>query len=833
MPSLTLTDPDMILPYEGERESQTPSPPRIAYLSHLNSRQSDNASMSAPRQKKKFSRHAWTHDDVNVSRRLSDIGEELSPDRSEGFGDSDEHELASSPLLHGRDDQNKDNAAWSSSNSTISAGSRRASASRDVPEAHNGRDESPVHPEVARAQATAVVGTGDSSVPASSAVASAAAEGKGPGEEFSSAILSSEAERILENAKKRLNLMENNLTRARSTTPRTSASPSPSNSSYIQPMGMHQPVGGLYQSISRTDPKNSSLRRQSLIASQDTTNNRHSRVHSETNFPSDSGFSNDKRISRSVSAMGASTSSSLHRDDRSFHYAPTRAYLTHRSSVSSMQPPRHAHEQEQYDQAAQSPVSAGGSSSDSPQGLGNSEEESKSSPEGFSPVYSSFGPPSRAQSQLQVRDLQYQMKGLHIKISSLKVKNQEDNLRRRSLQSLRTPSPLTAADHWYANALDLRDDQGSRGSNPRRDASSENIRGASNDAAEDRRRSDEHATGNKFRHAGNWQGNEPADYADDQSVAETMYEDAEEGDFDEDIDREALNEILREPLDDDFENDMEAFPDVPSHTDATPHEMREDAFDYEHFILHSALGNYTQQLRRVSNSSNGSVETTRPTYTARHSRTNSNMSDSTVATFATATEGERPDDEDDIDSVMYWDRRFNHGAFPRSISPGVSDTNPRTELRHGHSHSQSHAHGYPHSHSYQPSPIQELEAEGDRSETPRGPRHESDTNQVDPNNLSPQKPAGRSSSATAGSATPTSLVSSLVSTVRAASSTPSVGGINDDDTQMLEALFASLGNVCKDLQAITTSPDPDVKAARVLRRRLDAARRVLEGELDA
>lgn len=69
--------------------------------------------------------------------------------------------------------------------------------------------------------------------------------------------------------------------------------------------------------------------------------------------------------------------------------------------------------------------------------------------------------------------------------------------------------------------------------------------------------------------------------------------------------------------------------------------------------------------------------------------------------------------------------------------------------------------------------------------------------------------------------------------MRAASSTPSVGGINDDDTQMLEALFASLGNVCMDLQAITTSEDPDLKAARVLRRRLDGARRVLEGELDA
>ncbi|KAF4767048.1 hypothetical protein HAV15_009454 [Penicillium sp. str.  len=793
MPSLTLSNPDMILPPQCLHGS-TQSAEEKFFPPCLDTR-----------------RRECQPPFVGYRRG------ELSPTRSEGFGDSDEQDLASSPLLHEHDDQNRDNPTWSSSNSTISAGSRRASASRDVSEAHNGRDESPVHPEVARAQATAVVGAaGGSSVPASNAVASAAAEGKGPGEEFSSAILSSEAERILENAKKRLNLMENNLTRARSTTPRTAASPSPSNSGF-QPMGMHQPVGGLYRSISRTDPKNSSLRRQSLIASQDTTNNRHSRVHSETNIPSDSSLSNDnKRMSRSVSAMGASTSSSLHTDDRSFQYAPTRAYLTHRSSVSSIQPPIRLNDQGQM---AQSPVSTEDSSPDSPHGLGiSSDEGSKSSPDGFSPVYSSFGPPSRAQSQLQVRDLQYQMKGLHIKISSLKVKTQEDNLRRRSLQSLRTPSPLTAADHWYANGLELRDDQSSRGSNPRRDGSSENTRDVSNDAAaEDRRRSDERAAGNTSKYAGNWQGNEPADYADDQSVAETMYEDAEEGDFDE-VDREALDEILREPLDDDFENDMEAFPDVPSHTDATPHEMREDAFDYEHFILHSALGNYTQQLRRVSNSSNGSVETTRPSY-ARHSRTNSNMSVSTVATFATANEGERPEDEDGIDSVMYWDRRFNH------------------ELRHGHSHShsQSHSHSHSHGYSHQPSPIQEVEIEGDRSETPRGPRygHNGDANPVDPNNLSPQKHTGRSSSATAGSATPNSLVSSLVSTVRAASSTPSVGGINDDDTQMLEALFASLGNVCMDLQAITTSEDPDLKAARVLRRRLDGARRVLEGELDA
>jgi hypothetical protein len=533
--------------------------------------------------------------------------------------------------------------------------------------------------------------------------------------------------------------------------------------------------------------------------------------------------------------MGASSYSKLHTDDRSFHYEPTRAYLTHRSSISSIKPPIQVVEQETQDQT-QSPISTPDSSLDSPQGLGiSSDEGSKSSPDRFSPVYSSYGPPSRAQSQLQVRDLQYQMKGLHIKISSLKVKTQEDNLRRRSLQSLRTPSPLTAADHWYANALELRDGRSSRGSNPRRDTSSEYARDASNGpAAKERSDSDENIAGNSYRPTRNGQNNEFAEYDDSQSVTESMYEDAEEGEYDE-IDRKALDEILREPLDEDLESDTEAFPDMISQ-DTTPHEMREDAFDYEHFILHSALGNYTQQLRRVSNSSNGSVETTRPAYTARHSRTNSAMSDSTVATFATATEGRR-DDEDDIDSVMYWDRRFNHGSPPQSPSPGPHPANPRTELRHGHSHSHSrshsNSHAHSHAHSHQPSPIQEMEVEGegDRSVTPSGSRENGVATPVGMTS-SPQKTTGRSSSAAAGSATPTSLVSSLVSTVRAASSTPSVG-INDDDTQMLEALFSSLGTVCTDLQAITSSSDPDTKAARVLRRRLDAARRVLEGELDA
>lgn len=578
-------------------------------------------------------------------------------------------------------------------------------------------------------------------------------------------------------------------------------------------MGLHP--GGLYRSILKTDRKGSALRRQSFVPSQDGSTNRHSRVHSETNFPAESSLSSDtKRVSRSVSAMGSSSTSNFHNDDRSFRYEPTRSYLTHRASISSIRPPHLL--KAQSPQPAQSPVSAGSpvlqspviredsSSCSSPRGLGiSSEDDSKSNGGDFSPVYSSYGPPSRAQSQLQVRDLQYQMKGLHIKISSLKVRTQEDNLRRRSLQSLRTPSPLTAADPWYQNGLEVRDGRSSRGLNPRRDGSSEYVREAQSRQYMETAWKDWNGSNNPERHedspveqsphlsqgAGeSWQGHEHNDYDGRESAAESMYEDAEEGDYydDGDIDREALDEILREPLDADL---------------ATPHEEREDAFDYEHFILHSALGNFSQQMRRVSVSSHGSVETTRPTHSVRHSRTNSSLSVSTDATFATATEGEpMPDDEDDI---LYWDRKFNH------------------ELRHRH-HSQH----------------TNAAVETDRSATPRGSREDGNATPVEVQQ-SPARSVDMTGRSTAGSATPTSLVSSLVSTVRAASSphpgsaTPTAGGINDDDTQMLEQLFSSLGKVCMDLQAITTSPDPDSKAARVLRRRLDAARRVLDGELDA
>ncbi|RDW76406.1 uncharacterized protein DSM5745_06398 [Aspergillus mulundensis] len=732
-----------------------------------------------------------------ASRRLSDIGEEEtgSPYRamrnSPGMTVARQSRVLDSPASIREADNTSEGAEnrahSSSSGSTISAASETSSwdetKARAAYVAAQERRGS-------REDRRAAPGPGPSSgaqTAQTSANAPAANEDEGPDEDLSAVILESEAERILENAKRRLSLMEGNLTRARSTmrstTPSASSSPVPSTSP-----GLGQPVGGLYQSIHRAaDRRSSNLRSRQIYNSQDTTNNRHSRVYSETNLPSNQPTV-VKNFSRSMSAMGSSTSSNIHSGERSFHYAPTRAYLTHRASVSSIQ------------QHGSNPSMKERASSGSPPVSEEEEDETKpSNMEEFNTAYPVHDPPSRSQSQLQVRDLQDQMKGLHIKISTLKVKAQEDGLRRRSLQSLRTPSPLTAATHWYANPLD----HTARRSPLRLSAEYEQYMDSPINS---------HFNGSGQKSSSNTDStllvpetvsSEPVqssdgpivaafeltDHESDHSTAESLYEDAEE-----DIDRAALEEILREPLDDDLAADeLESFPGVP-HTDDTPHEEREDAFDYEHFILHSALGNYTQaRLRRQSNASETSVETTRPVNKRRsmrsikHSRSNSNNSISTIATFATAAEG-----RDDVESVLYWDRKFN------------------VELNHTYAEDDE-----------EPTDID--------SEAERTPRKSK--------SLAVEVISQRPDSAATGSATPTSLASSLVSTVRAAASphpnsANSHLGINDDDTRLLEQLFKSLGDVCMNLQELTLTPDYDEKQARLLRRRLEAARRVLDGELD-
>lgn len=224
MPSLTLTDPDMILPFDGsERQSQTPSPPsQLVYLSNLNARynpassstststsnsNSDHGSGSSSR-KKSFSRSAWTHDDLSTaaSRRLSDIGEELSPAREVGFYEEDQRHAQYTGYTHSAGpteswpavETEKDNA--SSSSSTVSAGSARTKEKAREPASAQNQSQDQDQ------SSASVPASNETNLPDKNVIASAA-KGKGPGEEFSSAILSSEAERILDNAKKRLTVI--------------------------------------------------------------------------------------------------------------------------------------------------------------------------------------------------------------------------------------------------------------------------------------------------------------------------------------------------------------------------------------------------------------------------------------------------------------------------------------------------------------------------------------------------------------------------------------------------------------------------------------------------
>lgn len=313
--------------------------------------------------------------------------------------------------------------------------------------------------------------------------------------------------------------------------------------------------------------------------------------------------------------------------------------------------------------------------------------------EEFNSVYPSEGPPSRAQSQLQVRDLKDQAEGLKTKISMLKIKTQEDNLRRRSLQSLRTPSPFTAAEGWYTSDLEYRESSSSNSnSNSGQGWSPKQAEEAEEEKEEESSptREDEHSTDRALspeKNAAHETAQESGDDNDDfNSVVDSHYEDAEEGEYGNnemnEIDREELNEILNEPLDDE-DDENETYVDLPP--EATPHEEREDAFDYEHFYLHSALGTFSRdKMRRSSYSSNDSVETTRPYHSSTdnsrpgiHSRTNSCDSISTAATFATATEGTYSDDEqnaeDEIDLALNWPQVPRNGTLASNQKDEISN----------------------------------------------------------------------------------------------------------------------------------------------------------------
>lgn len=340
----------------------------------------------------------------------------------------------------------------------------------------------------------------------------------------------------------------------------------------------------------------------------------------------------------------------------------------------------------------------------------------------LSPTLSSFSDSNvrlqRSSSAAQMRDIKDQMRDLKGKISSLREQARADNLKRRSLQSLRTPSPFTHSqiDHWYAEPRSNRTSEIVAGGLPERNPWNGEESSVDGDAKE---------------YAHQLQGEHPEMQDEAYAKAEHgihtgqggVYEleheplphnaqDAEvDGGFDDDVsDKLTENGDMEDEAEDDFHDAEDAdymsesgeslYHDTVQHQ--ISHEDREDAFDYEHFFLHSAMGTMSRHLltRRASNesfTSEDSVETTKgpvadgtngndldrdqhPSRT--RVRRNSGASVSTIETFATAQERrslKSPEVHDETDATFESFSRATSAQSTRYRS-GSTATSKRSSL---------------------------------------------------------------------------------------------------------------------------------------------------------
>lgn len=667
----------------------------------------------------------------------------------------------------------------------------------------------------------------------------------------SSAALSRRAEQILLNAKKRLNNMEGNLTRARS-------------SLYINPSGSGSSIHSS-SPLSRSTPSPQDNRR--IVSQMGVPPTKHRQLH--TSADSANGSPGHSRVY---------SENSIAEDLRSVPFpvrsASAAARYGGKSGMDSNQPspPLSGGRENPREDANLSGLSSSSSKPTPPRGAHLkplSEDEVVPEFDGDkSSVRSSMdggylGPSdeprnlTRSTSSMQMRDLKDQMHDLKGRLSVLRDRARDDTMKRRSLQSLRTPSPFTAAEQWYTaaqayTAPGLSADAGV-GHSPRKEgtfpdggnALDETDRldgGASKELLPTYARSEvtsvyedvmegHHATGTLPN------SHEPQILEEDESY-DTAAEDEQGLEYgDEDYSDEIVN---REELDD-YDSDTSLYHD----TQAISHEDREDAFDYEHFFLHSAMGTISQQKlgRRDSFSSEDSVETTRGPPAANsqktdamfplgHLRSESTDSVSTMATFATATEGLGSDAEDeDVDN--YAVQSVN--ATPvRSTTPGTAK---RLTFGDG-------------------SPEALQQAEPEEKTRPNTAIH--DPKERNGNNI--HRPSVASFDSISSTGTTRSFP--LINKPKSQSSTPTPNGISDstssrqnsiisdsttlinshnptqrlqpspvhmlakDDQILVERVVASLGKCVLGLQESSRGS----YEGRLWRRRLDAARRTLEVE---
>lgn len=497
------------------------------------------------------------------------------------------------------------------------------------------------------------------------------------GQKYTTAQLSRRAEHILANAKKRLTHMEGNLTRARTSLLVVGPTSSDSNASTPSPPIARASSAFTMATSGLPSPASS-----------------HRRMSSD----------NALRIGIPIKVYPQRSSTAL--DVAS---GPRQQVLTISKSADQL----HG----QYNRQRASYIMRDGSL----EPLGEDDVSQPARQAGLSIMnrYSSinsptFGVPeehvlSRSASTSQMRNIKDQVQDLKGKISSLREQARADSLKRQSMQSLRTPSPFTYAhtNQWYGTSVE--------DSGPQSQASNPEISPLSEDtSAEYTPRNSRFETPSQ----GDSDGISPVGTADplkgDGTSRHEFYstdavsldtgsnaedEDVvtENGDVEEEEECADTGEESKyeDALGDDYDLVSEGGDSIYHESVQHPisHEDREDAFDYEHFFLHSAMGTISQRMeRRGSDASFGSedsVETTRgpvagdiepPTRTRRGSETSISSTD----TFATAEErvasrqdsvefdiddendegqGESIDEEDGEDRGEEEDQ-IDHEAFP-------------------------------------------------------------------------------------------------------------------------------------------------------------------------
>jgi hypothetical protein len=515
----------------------------------------------------------------------------------------------------------------------------------------------------------------------------------GDGDAYSSAALSRRAEIILANAKKRLNVMEGNLRGARHS---LLVSPSSFNTTKMSSELANQLAVArerdrkLYSGLGSIPPRQRPYNSSPLSSS---ASPGHSRVFSETSVPA--AYSNptisynypDKRASSAMGVQGAPWSPVESRGNGRF---PIRESKSHEV----MRDPRGGafadtedrdHSSRSYSRESKSP----------PNTLETlpEDEPAENEPSGLN------------RSSSTTIDLRTQMSELKGRISSLKQRAKEDNLRRRSLQSLRTPSPFTAAEIWYAGAEAYKTSPvaadagvGFKQESPTRrelyDEADSNSSAKKSTPANIR-----HEERNKVPTRSTKSAKSAKSEIGD--GVESHYEDAEyshgkaTASAEDDMPYNSYGDVLEDEYNKEDSNDFvsvedgeleasgdsvyeDAVYDMPV---TERHEDRVDAFDYEHFFLHSAMGTYSSASRRSSSGSADSVETTRPVTAilapedtensikriSLHQRNPSVDSVSTMATFATAAE-DQSDDEDEGEDILNSVDAFSQHILPNQYA---------------------------------------------------------------------------------------------------------------------------------------------------------------------